>query len=182
MFPQLFRNRREKMNIFKISLTWLSIHFNPTAAVHSFLEALVNQSRWYSLSNVSRIIEILLLQTFAENISPLELMFVLLFNDVLNHSLPDLCVDSMAKCLIGLHSHSSLIIYITTYQCTNMETRLWTELVNVLPSKSFWVLGSASKPFSHGSILGASQAFQSLGNLRIQHWCSYWFAIQNEQI
>lgn len=27
------------------NLTWLSIHFNPTAAVHSFFEALVSQSR-----------------------------------------------------------------------------------------------------------------------------------------
>lgn len=28
-----------------INFTWLSIHFKPTAVVHSFLEALLNQSR-----------------------------------------------------------------------------------------------------------------------------------------
>lgn len=93
---------------FQEALTWLSIHLSPTAEVHSFLEALVKKSRLYSLSRVSKIVDTLLFRTLTEKISPLELIFIWLFNNVSNHPLPDLCVDNIAKFLTGLQAHSAL--------------------------------------------------------------------------
>jgi hypothetical protein len=91
-----------------ILITWLSIHFNPTAAVHSFLAALLYQSRLYSLSSVFVISVILLRLGLTEKISPLELTFGWLFNNVSTHPLPDLCMDRIAKNLTPVHAHSSL--------------------------------------------------------------------------
>lgn len=45
-----------------------------------------------------------------ENISPLELTFLWLFNRLSNHPLPDLCIDKIAKNLTGLRAHSALEI------------------------------------------------------------------------
>jgi hypothetical protein len=89
-------------------VTWLSIHFNPTAAVHSFLAALLYQSKLYNLSSVFVIEVILLRLSLTENISPLELIFSWLFNNVSNHPLPDLCIDNIAKSLTAVHAHSFL--------------------------------------------------------------------------
>lgn len=101
-------DRSSKNNYYGENITWFSIHFNPTAAVHSFLAALLSQSRLYNLSNVFVIEVILLRLSLIEKISPLELMFSWLFNNVSIHPLPDLCIDKIAKNLTGVHAHSFL--------------------------------------------------------------------------
>ena len=91
--------------------TWLSIHLKPTAAEHSFLEALVNQSRLYTVSIVFKIEETFSLLLPRENISPLELTLTWLFKNVSNHPLPDLCMDKITKNRTGLQAHSCLQIH-----------------------------------------------------------------------
>lgn len=97
--------RQKEFNRF----TWLSIHLKPAAAVHSFFEALLNQSRLYTLSNALMIVDMLVLLSLGEKISPLELMLTWLFKRVSNHPLPDLCIDTIEKKWTGVHAHSSLI-------------------------------------------------------------------------
>jgi len=94
--------------MYRVELTWFSIHLKPTAAVHSFLEALLSQSRLYTLSIVAAMVDILLLLSLRENISPLEETLIWLFSKVSNHPLPDLCIDKIAKNLTGVHLHSFL--------------------------------------------------------------------------
>jgi hypothetical protein len=54
--------------------------------------------------------EILFLLSDIWNISPLELIFVWLFNNVSNHPLPDLWVEIMVKYLTGVQAHSFLLV------------------------------------------------------------------------
>lgn len=56
----------------------------------------------------------LLLLSFLEKISPLELTFAWLLRRVSNQPLPDRCDEMIAKNLTGLHLHSSLDIKITS--------------------------------------------------------------------
>lgn len=107
--------------------TWFSIHLKPIAAVHSFLEALLFQSKLYTLSRVSIIEEMLLLLSFLEKISPLELTFMWLLRRVSNQPLPDRCDDIIAKNRTALHLHSSLEFFLKKYyikQISIKQTRL----------------------------------------------------------
>lgn len=83
-------------------------------------------------------VEILLLLTLTEKISPLELMLVWLFNRVSNHPLPDLCIERIAKYLTGWQAHSALNVQkenIYHQDCHQIPN--WSYEI-VLPSKSFW--------------------------------------------
>lgn len=118
-------------------LTWLSIHLKPIAAVHSFLEALLFQSKLYTLSKVFIIDEMLLLLSFFEKISPLELTFMWLLRRVSNQPLPDRCDDIIAKNRTALHLHSSLEIKITL---GNKQTILLNlALGQISPAVSYWL-------------------------------------------
>lgn len=105
------KDHPNKLSILHVLVrTWFSIHLKPIAAVHSFLEALLFQSKLYTLSRVSTIEEMLLLLSFLEKISPLELTFMWLLRSVSNQPLPDRCDDIIAKDRTALHLHSSLEI------------------------------------------------------------------------
>jgi hypothetical protein len=101
--------------------TWLSIHFSPNAAVHSFFAALVSQSKSYSLSSVCKIDEIFSLLFTLLKISPLELMLGWLFSKVSNHPLPDLCIDTITKNRTGVHEHSPLQKNVKQYQYSSQN-------------------------------------------------------------
>jgi len=111
----------------------------PTAAVHSFLEALLFQSKLYTLSKVFIIEEMLLLLSFVEKISPLELTFVWLLRSVSNQPLPDRCDEIIAKSQTGLHLHSSLQIK-TILGITQTKYR-WLNLAvgQISPVVSYWL-------------------------------------------
>lgn len=109
--------------------TWLSIHLKPTAAEHSFLEALLNQSRLYTLSRVFKIEEMFPLLVLSDNISPLELTLIWLFKNVSNQPLPDLCIDTMQKNRTGLQAHSFLHIHVFIKKIRNI-TIINSKIIN----------------------------------------------------
>lgn len=166
--------------------TWLSIHLNPTAAEHSFLDALVKKSRLYTLSNVSMIVETLLLLSFAPTISPFELTFIWLFNNVSNHPLPDLCIDKIAKNRTGLHAHSSLqkhhqthnlnaILNLTHTNNPNTDLNFWKWFCKTLFrywfSKTKSLIIYPSYPFTSGNDFRENKFWKSSINKFHAFYC-----------
>ena len=107
-YPKLYSRTSGKMiacrrtilgscQIWLSKLTWLSIHFRPTAVVHSFFDALLTQSRLYNSSRAFFISNTLSLLLSTEKISPWELTFGWLFSRVSNQPLPDLCIEKRTK-------------------------------------------------------------------------------------
>lgn len=122
--------------VHQLCFTWLSIHFSPTAAVHSFFAALLYQSRLYSRLSVL-VIEVMLLRLgFTEKISPFELMLVWLFNKVSNQPLPDRCIDKIAKNRTGVHAHSFLSNKEETCQVPQPNF-----IYNNIPARTYQILG-----------------------------------------
>lgn len=98
----------QKLVIAINQFTWLSIHLNPTAVVQSFLEALLFQSRLYTLSRICLMeAKFSLLVSFA-NSAPCELTFGWLLRRVSKHPLLNLCIDNIRKLCTGVQEHSSL--------------------------------------------------------------------------
>ena len=135
------------------SNTWLSIHLKPIAAEHSFLAALLSHSILYTLSNVSKMVEMLCLRSFTEKISPFELILGWLFNNVSNHPLPDLCMDKMVKKCTGVHAHSFLLkqlsikTLIYNWMLTSTRNKLWCLFDRCNTYYIFWDRGNISARF-----------------------------------